>query len=42
MYKFEGKFVDNKNWFDFDFNRIDTNFNTRETEFYKSIFQPYV
>ena len=31
--KFEGKYFDNKSWFDIDFDYIDTNFNTREPEF---------
>ena len=30
IYKFKGKYVDNKSWFVLDFDFIETNFNTRE------------
>ena len=34
MCKFEGKYVDNKIWFDLYFDWIETNFNTRKAVFY--------
>ena len=42
MYKFEGKCVDNKSWFDLEFDFIDTNSNTIDLEFYKRFLRPYI
>ena len=34
MYKFQGKYVDNKIWFDLDFDWIETIFKKRQTGSY--------
>ena len=42
VYKFEGKCVDNKSWFELNFDFIDTNSNTIDLEFYKRFLRPYI
>ena len=42
IYKFKGKYVDNKSWFVLDFDFIETNFNTREPYFCREVLRPYV
>ena len=42
VYKFEGRYVDNKNGFDVHFDLIENNLLTREPELYRSIFWHYV
>ena len=38
-FKFHGKSARSQRWFDLDFDQVEGNFSTRETEFYRKIFQ---
>ena len=38
-FKFQGQLTRSQHWFDLDFDWIEVNFSTRETDFYKKHFQ---
>ena len=40
-FKFQGQSARSKLWFDLDLDWIDINFSTRESDFYKKLFQNY-
>ena len=40
-FKFQGQSARSQRWFDLDFDWIDVNFITRETDFYKKTFQSH-
>ena len=40
-FKFQGQSARSQRWFDLDFDWIEVNFSTRETDFYKKLFQSH-
>ena len=40
-FKFQGQSERSQRWFDLDFDWIEVNFSTRETDFYKKLFQSH-
>ena len=40
-FKFQGQSVRSQQWFDLDLDWIEVNFSTRETDFYKKLFQSH-
>ena len=41
QFKFQGQSARSQHWFDLEFDWIEVNFSTRETDFYKNIFQSH-
>ena len=37
-FKFQDKYVRSQRWFDIDFDQVEVNFSTHETNFYKKLF----
>ena len=40
-FKFQGQYAISQRWFDLDFDCIEVNFSTRETDIYKKLFQSH-